>query len=408
MDFSLNEEQRAWQMKARKFADEVIRPVSLQRDRIPDARQTWDWDIIKQGSKLGFRTLAVPKEWGGHGTDFVTQALVMTELAKADSAISKAFSQNWKWSHLIARVCNDDQKKRFLTAFLADDTFVLGKGITEPNAGSDNRLPTEDAPKAGFRLRAERRGDEWILNGEKCFIANGGVGKLFFIDARTNPDVGIRQGTTMFMVPADTPGFRFGKTFNKSGWRFYQNAELIFENARVPHANVVGEVNGGVKKGSGDTTGGDLFGDLELASNAVGVCDAACASAIQHARTSMRGGKPLFEQQRIQLKLNRMYMLTEALRSYVMRIAWEHDQKMHTTNPGLAMNFSTDVIQEVTQLNLDVHGGATLQESGADKLARDGIIWTHLAGDSVQRMRVVRRFAPAPAIADRLSSGSAD
>ena len=88
-----------------------------------------------------------------------------------------------------------------------------------------------------------------------------------------------------------------------------------------------------------------------------------------------------------------MYMLTEALRSYVMRIAWEHDRRMHTTNPGLAMNFSTDVIQEVTQLNLDVHGSAALTESGADKLARDAIIWTHLAGDTVQRMRVARRLA---------------
>ena len=393
MDFSLNEEQRAWQLKARKFADEVIRPISLQRDRIRDPKQTWDWDIIKQGSKLGFRTLAVAKQWGGHGTDFVTQALVMEELARGDSAISKAFSQNWKWSHLISAVCNEEQKNRFLPAFLADDTFVMGKGITEPNAGSDNRLPPADAPKAGFRLRAERKGDEWILNGEKCFIANGGVGKLFFIDARTNPDAGIKQGTTMFLVPADTPGFRFGKTFNKAGWRFYQNAELIFENARVPHANVVGEVNGGVKKGSDDTTGGDLFGDLELAANALGVCDAACESAMQFAKTTTRNGKPLFEQQHIQLKINQMYMLTEALRSYVMRIAWEHDQRMHTTNPGLAMNFSTDVIQEVTQLNMDIHGGAgCAMDPGADKLVRDGIIWTHLAGDSVQRMRVARRL----------------
>ena len=393
MDFSLTDEQREWQAKARKFADEVIRPISLRLDRIVDPRETWDWDIIRQGSRLGFRTLAVPKEFGGYGTDFVTQALVMTELARGDSAISKAFSQNWKWSHLIAAACNDEQKERFLKAFLADDTFVMGKGITEPNAGSDNRLPPADAPKAGFRLRAERNGDEWILNGEKCFIANGGVGKLFFVDARTNPDVGIMHGTTMFLVPADTPGFRFGKTFNKSGWRFYQNAELIFENARVPHANVVGEVNGGVKKGSGDTTGGDMFGDLELASNALGVCDAACESAMQHARTSKRGGALLFEQQVIQLKLNRMYMLTEALRSYVMRIAWEHDRKLHTTNPGLAMNFSTDVIQEVTRLNLDVHGGSTLTASGADKLARDAIVWTHLAGDSVLRMRIARRLA---------------
>src|SRR5512147_530629 len=130
MDFSLNKEQRGCQLEAPKFAQEQIRPISLQRDQIADPRQTFDWEIIKKGSKLGFRTLAVPKEWGGHGTDFVTQALVMAELAKADSAISKAFSQNWKWSHLISQVCTEEQKKRFLPPFIADDTFVLGKGIT--------------------------------------------------------------------------------------------------------------------------------------------------------------------------------------------------------------------------------------------------------------------------------------
>ncbi len=172
MDFSLSNEQRAWQMKARKFAEDEIRPISLERDAIADPRETFDWEIIKKGSKLGFRTMAVPKEWGGHGTDFVTQALVMTELAKADSAISKTFSQCWKWSHLIAASCTDEQKARFLKPFLEDDTFLLGKGISEPSAGSDNRLPPADDPKAGLKLRAERHGDEWILNGEKCFIAN--------------------------------------------------------------------------------------------------------------------------------------------------------------------------------------------------------------------------------------------
>src|ERR1035437_8992796 len=393
MDFSLNEEQRAWQMKARTFAQEEIRPISLKRDQISDPRETWDWEIIRKGSKLGFRTLAVPKEWGGHGTDFVTQALVMAELARADSAISKAFSQNWKWSHLISAVCSEEQKKRFLPQFVADDTFVLGKGITEPNAGSDNRMPPEDNPKAGLRLRAERRGDEWILNGEKCFIANASVGKLFFIDARSNPNVGIKEGTTMFMVPRDTPGFRIGKVFNKSGWRFYQNAEMIFENARVPHANVVGETGGNTKHDKSERTGGDLFGDLELAANAVGVCEAACESAMQHAKTCKQGGKPLVDQQMIQLKLSRMHMLTEALRSFVMRVAWEHDQRMHSANGGLAVNYSTDVIQEVTQINMDIHGGTGyVMDASADKLVRDGIIWTHLAGDSVLRMKVVRRL----------------
>jgi acyl-CoA dehydrogenase len=393
MDFSLNDAQREWQTKARKFADEVIRPISLARDRILDPRETWDWEIIKQGSKLGFRTLAVPKEYGGPGADFVSQALVMAELARGDSAISKAFSQNWKWSHLISSVCTPEQKARFLGAFMADDTFVLGKGITEPNAGSDNRLPPEEDPRSGVRLKAERHGDEWVLNGEKCFIANANVGKLFFIDARSNPNVSIKEGVTMFLVPRDTPGFRSGKVFNKNGWRFYQNAEMIFDNARVPHANVIGETGGHSNQDKGERTGGDLFGDLELAANALGVCMAACESAMTLAKSRTQGGKLLVEQQTVQLKIGRMNMLTEALRAYVMRVAWEHDQKLPSTNAGFVMNYSTEVIQEVTQLNMDIHGGAGFtMDAQANKLVRDGIIWTHLAGDTVQRMKVVRRL----------------
>ena len=396
MDFTLSNEQRSWQMTARKFAEEEIRPISVERDEISDPRETFDWEIIKKGSRLGFRTMAVPKEWGGHGTDFVTQALVMTELAKADSAISKTFSQCWKWSHLIAATCTDEQKRRFLQPFLEDDTYLLGKGISEPSAGSDNRLPPADDPKAGLKLRAERHGDEWILNGEKCFIANASVGKLFFIDARTDPNAPLKQGTTMFLVPRDTPGFRIGKVFNKSGWRFYQNGEMIFENARVPHANVVGEVNGATRKSGGqggDTTGGDLFGDLELCANALGICDDACESALRHAKTARQGGQPLFAQQSVQLQINRMYMLTEALRSFVLRVAWEHDMKIHSPNAGLAMNFSAGAVQEVAELYMEVRGAdGCAMDPHADKLVRDSIIWTHLANDSVQQMKVVRRI----------------
>jgi alkylation response protein AidB-like acyl-CoA dehydrogenase len=394
MDFSLNEEQRGWQMEARRFADDEIRPLSLKRDQIADPKETWDWDLIEKGSRIGFRTLAVPKEWGGPGADFVTQAIVMAELARGDSAISKAFSQNWKWSHLIGASCTADQKERFLKPFLADHRYLMGRGITEPNAGSDNRLPPPDAPKAGYRLKAERDGDDWVLNGEKCFIANGSVGSLFFVDARTNPEVNVRQGGTLFMVPKTTPGFRVGKVFNKRGWRFYQNAELIFENARVPHANVVGEVNGGVKASIGDTTGGDIFGDLELAANAIGVCDDAIQMAMSFAKTHKRAGKLLMEHQIVQLKLNEMHALTEALRSYVMRVAWERDQGGPVgANAGLAMNLSTDIIQKVTLLNMDVHGAeGCMMNARVDKLVRDAMVWTHLAGDTVQRVKILKRL----------------
>jgi butyryl-CoA dehydrogenase len=199
-------------------------------------------------------------------------------------------------------------------------------------------------------------------------------------------------------VPRSTPGFRHGKVFNKSGWRFYQNAELIFENARVPMTNLIGEVNGALRRREGEV-GGDIFGDLELAANGLGICDAACDKVIAVARTRSQGGKPLKDQQLIQLKIGRMKMLTEALRSYVLRVAWEHDQKIHSTNPGLAMNLATDYIQEVAEIGLDVFDRAGLAaDRGADKLVRDTFIWSHLAGDTVQRLKVAGRVLQPTAI----------
>lgn len=396
MDFSLNDEQRAWQMKARQFALEELRPRSLKRDAIESPGDTFDWDLIRMGSKLGFRTCAAPKSHGGHGIDLVTQCLVMTELAKGDSAMSKAFSQNWKWSQLIAAACTREQQDRFLTAFIADDTYLLGSGSTEPNSGSDNRLPPGD-PASGIRLKGERQGDGWILNGEKVFIANGNIAKLFFVRVRTDSTVDARIGTTLFLVPADTPGFRFGKVFNKRGWRFYQNAELVFNNARVPHANVVGEVNAGARMRGADRS---EFGDLELAANALGVCDAAVEHAMSRARTYQESGQPLANQQLAQLQLSEMHMLTEALRSFVLRTAWERDRAV-ARDPaakdfGPAMfvtNFSKQVIQRVSELNMDLHGSSGLEmDALTEKLVRDAHIWTHLAGDAVTRMRAIRHF----------------
>jgi acyl-CoA dehydrogenase len=390
MDFSLNEEQRGWQLEARRFALEEIRPISLRRDGIAEPAATLDWDIIRRGSRLGFRTAAVPREWGGHGIDFVTQALVIAELARGDSAIAKTFSQCWKWCHLIADRCTAEQRDRFLKPFLADDAFLLGGGITEPNAGSDNRLPPPDDPRSGLGLRAERRGDEWILNGEKCFIANANVGKLFFAYTRTDSSVPVGAGTSIFAVPIDTPGVRIGKVFNKSGWRFYQNAEIVFDNARVPLANLLGEVNGGLKARAGKNA---KFGELEYAANAVGVCDAAVEMATQLSRNARRAGKPLVEHQLAQLKLVDMHMHTEALRSFVMRLAAESDAAPahHAPHGHFLMNLASDVIQRVCYANLDLHvrAGSGGIGAGAEKLVRDAIIWTHIAGDSVQRMKSV-------------------
>jgi len=390
MDFSLNEEQRAWQLRAREFAESEIRPISLARDQIPDPAQTIDWDIIRKGSRIGLRTAAVPREWGGHGIDFVTQAMVIAELARGDSAIAKTFSQSWKWCHLIGDRCTPEQRERFLAPFLEDDSCVLGGGITEPNAGSDNRLPPAEDPGAGLRLRAERHGDEWVLNGEKCYIAHANVGRLFLVFARTDPSVPVNEGTSLFAVPAGTPGFRSGKVFNKSGWRFYQNAEMIFENARVPHANLVGEVNGALRARGGRNA---KFGEIEYAANAVGVCDAALEMATKTARTVERAGRPLDGHQIVQLKLAEMHAKTEALRSFVLRVAAESDRDAGPSpHSHLLMNFACEVIQRVCYLNEEIHIAGGVMSAAANKLVRDAIIWTHIAGDAVQRMRALRHL----------------
>ena len=115
---------------------------------------------------------------------------------------------------------------------------------------------------------------------------------------------------------------------------------------------------------------------------------------MRHAKTAKQGGEVLFAQQAVQLHINRMFMLTEALRSFVLRVAWEHDKKMHSYNAGLAMNYSTDVAQEVTELYMDLRGvEGGYMDAHADKLVRDLSIWSHLAGDSVSRMKVTRRIA---------------
>ena len=385
----LTESQLEWQEKAREFAEKEIRPISLERDRIADPAETFDWDIIEKGSRLGFRTAVVSKEFGGGEIDTVTQVLVMKELARGDSAIGKTFSQCWKWSQMIEKACSPAQRERFLPEFVSNHRFLLGKAGTEEAAGSDNRMyPNE--PSLGFRMSAVRDGDEWVLNGRKRYIANGGVASLYFVLTRTDLTVGTKKGSTLFLVPKDTPGFRIGQRYDKIGWRFYQNAELIFEDARVPDANRVGEVNGATEAMGGYAQ--SEFGEWELGANALGICEAAVEMGVAHCKTRIQGGVPIIEHQAIRLKLHEMLMLTEALRAFVMSTAQAVDEKVPVAgrNKRLLQNYASDVVQRVTYLNMEVHGGAgVMRDVGAEKLFRDAAIWTHLASDTVQRLKAV-------------------
>ncbi|MDP7168420.1 MAG: acyl-CoA dehydrogenase family protein [Nitrospinota bacterium] len=393
MDFTLTDEHRALQQMARDFAEKEIRPISAERDLIPDPRETFDWEIIKKGSALGLRTIAVPERLGGPGVDRLGQVLVILELARADGAIAKSFSQNWKFTPIITEVANDEQRERFLPQFMENDDFLLASGNTEPDAGFDNRYSPPDYPKAGFKMSAVRDGDDWILNGMKHFIANGGVASLYIMSTRTDPNVPLREGTTLFFVPKDTPGFTIGRRHNKVGWRFYQNAELIFENCRVPDANLLVGVN---KGRNFRPEGGSGFNDIELSGNLLGIAQAAYEHAIEHARNRFQGGKIIIEHQAVKLKLADMYMRLEAGRSYYFKVVEDClDEGAEGTSASkqLMKVFATEVSQSVTRDAVEIFGGmGVMKDAPVEKLMRDASVLTHLAAGTVNTLMAAEKL----------------
>jgi len=393
MSVSLTDENRALQQMARDFAEKEIRPISAERDLIPDPQKTFDWEIIKKGSALGLRTLAVPERFGGPGVDLMGQALVILELARGDGAIAKTFSQNWKFTPFLTELANDEQRERFLPQFMANDDFLLASGNTEPDAGSDNRYPPSDYPKAGYKMSAVRDGKDWVLNGMKQFIANGGVASLYIMATRTDASASIKKGTTLFFVPSGTPGFSIGRRHNKIGWRFYQNAELILENCRIPDTNRLLEVNKGRDYRREQVSG---FNDIELSGNLIGIAQAAYEHALNHARNRFQGGKIIIEHQAMKLKLADMYMRLEAARAYFFKVVedcMEEGSGGDSASKQLMKVFATEAAQKVTQDAVEVFGGmGVMKDAPVEKLMRDASVLTHLAAGTVNTLMAAEKL----------------
>ena len=389
----VTDEHKALQQMARDFAEKEIRPISAERDLISDPKETFDWEIIKKGSALGLRTLAVPERFGGPGVDLMGQALVILELARGDGAICKTFTQNWKFTPFLTTIANDEQRERFLPQFMENDDYLLSTAQTEPDAGFDNRYPPPDYPKAGYKMSAVRGGDEWILNGMKQFIANGGVASLYVVFTRTNLDTSIKEGTTLFLVPKDTPGFTIGRRHNKIGWRFYQNAELIFEDCRVPDANILMGVNKGLDFRWEFVSG---FNDIELAGNLLGIAQAAYEHAIEHARNRFQGGKIIIEHQAVKLKLADMYMRLEAGRSYYFKVVedcLDGGVEGDSASKQLMKVFVTEVAQRVTRDAVEIFGGmGVMKDAPVEKLMRDASVLTHLAAGTVNTLMAAEKL----------------
>ena len=385
MDFRLTDEQIALQKLAHDFAEREIRPIAHEQEKIADPALRFPWEVVEKGSRLGLRTLALPEEMGGAGADVLTLCLVGEELAWGDLGIAVTFDQTWKISHFLHRLANDEQRARYLPAFLEDHRFHLAVGSTEPNAGSDNIVPY-NSPDAGMRTTAVRHGDHWVVNGMKHFISNGGAAKLYFILFRTDTTKGVNEGVTLFIVTPDMEGFTYGRVHEKMGQRLSQNAELIFENCRVPDANRVTKVNGAMEERKRFVRGSNI----EAAATVLGTARAAYEEALEYARNRVQGGKPIIDHQAVGFLLADCFADYEASRRLLHYAAWTANQDdLYDPKIGFMTKcFVSEAAFRIATRALEVWGGmGYMTEAPMEKYLRDATSFLHSDGTN-QAMRI--------------------
>ena len=378
MDFTLTEEQSRWRSVAQNFAENVIKPDVLRRDRLPTAAERIPWDWIREADKRGLRTLGVPKAFGGAGADILTLCLAGEELAVGDLGFAVIMDQCWKIAHILSDAMTPEQQRRFIPPFVNDPEATLAIGFTEPGAGSDHQ-GYYDAPDIDFRTTAVRDGDHYVLNGTKRYVSNGCMAKLYFIIARTDTKKTLREGGSVFVVPSDTPGFRTGFLHEKGSQRLATNGTFHLENCRVPASHLlVGE--GLMSRLRAEYMPGSK---AEAAATALGVGRAAYEYALAYAKERVQGGKPIVKQQAVAMMLAQVAMKLDAARTQIWRTAWLADRKRPEarTLGLLAKVNASEVSFEACKLASEVLGGAAIMyDHPVEKYLRDAASFLHSDG----------------------------
>jgi alkylation response protein AidB-like acyl-CoA dehydrogenase len=381
VDFALSPRQQQLRQIAHDFAMEVVLPAAERADRIAEPDKAFDWNIIREGSKRGLRTLTVPKEFGGEAADVLTLAIVGEQICYADLGIGVAFDQTWKIMTTLAHLVSEDQRRRWMPRIVDDPEFLLGIGATEPLHGSDNLLPYDKAG-SGMQLHAVRKGDTWILNGTKRYISNGGLAKLYLIFARTDPKGLLSESLTAFLVPSTVPGFKVTEVWDKLGQRTVQNGTLQFDDVEIPDADRVCEV------GSALPAFGAFMlrygSNIQAGASVLGVAQRAYDVSLQYAFERVQGGKALIEHELQRMRLARMAMKLQAARSYLWFAGWDCGQaNFDRKHASLAKVFAAEASVEVCRDALELWGAAGyMKKNPVEKLLRDALSFLHSDGTS--------------------------
>lgn len=378
MNFELNEQQLSIQKMARDFTEKKVAPKVLERDETRE----YDRSLYEDLCSMGFIGLPYEKEYGGEGLGYMEYALAIEEISKVDPSLSVSFSvaTSLYGGSLHFSKATDEQLKRFLPPVLKGNH--LGSfGLTEHTAGSD---------VSGMLTFAERKGDEYIINGSKCFISNIGPneGDYVILIALTEPSLKTK-GLSAIIVDRDTPGFSVGKTEDKMGIRSAAVSELIFNDCCVPRTQLLGKEG----KGFSIAMAGLDSGRIGIASQAVGLCQGAINAAVTYSSERTQFGKPINANQGIQWYLADMATRTEAALQLTINAARLHDAGMPITKEAsMAKYYASEAAVYVTNKALQIHGGyGYMKDYAIERMYRDARIIPLYEGTSeVQKMVISR------------------
>ena len=387
MQYPFTEEQLALAELTRDFMEREVAPVAAELDAKTNQGDCYPKEQINKASHLGLRTLAVPKEYGGAGTDELTRALVLWTGAQTELGVIKCLSQCWKVTNAIARLGTDDQKDRWLKMFVEDHDCVVSILSTEPETGSDNIYRQPD-PNLGLKTTAVKDGDWYVINGAKRFNSLVSYSKIMLMYARTDPNAPLSEGATCFILRGDQEGIRYGRIEDKMGWRLYPNGDSFYENVRVHKDDILGEVNGAYASMEGIIN----RGNAELIACSTGLCRALFNVCHQHAKERIQGGKPIIEHPTVASLLADMLTSIEVAEQFMWRVAWGIDNdSTYNSRFTISSKLIGDRLgMHIVPIALDVLGGVgIMKDFPSEKLVRDIITPWHGAGtDSLALLRI--------------------
>jgi alkylation response protein AidB-like acyl-CoA dehydrogenase len=377
VDFRLSDEQELLRRSVREFAEAELRPYVREWDEA----QQFPRELLPRLAALGLMGIQFPEEYGGAGMSAVEYCICIEELARVDPSVSLSVAaHNGLGAAHIAMFGTDEQKYQYLVP-LARGEKLAAWGLTESSSGSD---------AGAMRTTAAREGDCWVINGTKQFITNGRLGDLIVAMAVTNRAKGSR-GISAFIVERGTPGFRAGKKENKLGMRASETSEVIFEQCRVPAAQLLGLEDQGFINALQVLDAGRIG----IAALAVGLAQGAYEAARHYAFERRQFGQPIGNFQAIRAKLVDAAMRIEAARLLTYRAAVMKDHGQRTTlQAAMAKLYSSEIAVRVSEDGVQIHGGyGFVKDYPAEKYVRDVKLTTIGEGTSeIQRLVIARHL----------------